>query len=89
MIAHSAAAARIYAATGPCFGPASYEVADDMRAEVQRRDPGAKAQFRASTRSGRWLFDLPGYAADCLAAAGAGRVEATGGDALADERFFN
>ena len=89
MVAHGAAAARIRAAIGPCIGPDSYEVADDMRAEVLRRDPGAKARFRGGARPGRWLFDLPGYAADRLAAAGAGHVEATGGDTLADERFFS
>ena len=60
-----------------------------MRAEVLRRDPGAKARFRGGARPSRWLFDLPGYAADRLAAAGAGHVEATGGDTLADERFFS
>lgn len=89
MVESGATAARIRAAIGPCIGPDSYEVAADMRAAVLRRDPGAKARFRAGARPGRWLFDLPGYAADRLAAAGAGHVEATGGDTLADARFFS
>lgn len=89
MVACGAAPPRIRAAIGPCIGPESYEVAGDMRAEVLRRDPDARGRFRAAARPGRWLFDLPGYAADRLAAAGAGRIEATGGDTLADERFFS
>ena len=59
-----------HAAVGPCIGPASYEVAADLRDAVLARDPG-DARFFAVGRPGHWLFDLPGYCAARLRAAGA------------------
>lgn len=80
---------RIAAAVGPCIGQASYEVAADLRDAVLARDP-ADARFFADGRPERWQFDLAGYCAARLQAAGTGRVEALFLDTLADEaRFFS
>ncbi len=78
----------VRAAIGPCIGPASYEVAADLRDAVLARDP-ADRMFFADGRPGRWLFDLPGYCAARLRAAGA-TVEALDADTLPDAaRFFS
>jgi YfiH family protein len=78
----------VHAAIGPCIGPASYEVAADLRDAVLARD-GADARFFAGCRPGHWLFDLPGYCAARLQAAGA-TVTTLDTDTLPDEaRFFS
>ena len=85
-----AARARIAAAIGPCIAQASYEVGPDLRGDVLARDPADARFFAPGARPDRWLFDLPGYCAARLAAAGAGTVTALGADTLADEaRFFS
>ena len=76
------------AVVGPCIGPASYEVAADLRDAVLARDPG-DARFFAAARPDRWLFDLPGYCAARLRAAGA-TAHVLGVDTLPDaDRFFS
>ena len=78
----------VHAAVGPCIGPASYEVAADMRDAVLAHDP-ANAGFFMPGRPERWRFDLPGYCAHRLRAAGAS-VTVLGADTLAEEaRFFS
>lgn len=80
---------RIAAAVGPCIGQASYEVAADLRDAVLARDP-EDARFFADGRPERWQFDLAGYCAARLRAAGTGTVEALFLDTLSDEaRFFS
>ena len=76
----------IHAVIGPCIGPASYEVAADLRDAVLARDP-ADARFFADGRPGHWLFDLPGYCAARLRATGA-TVSVIAADTVADERRF-
>ena len=76
----------VHAAIGPCIGPASYEVGADLRDAVLARDT-ADAHFFVPGRPGHWLFDLPGYCADRLRAAGA-TVGMIGADTLPDERRF-
>ncbi len=78
----------VQAAIGPCIGPESYEVGADLRDAVLARD-AADARFFADRRTGHWLFDLPGYCAARLRAAGAA-VTLLGDDTLPDEtRFFS
>jgi copper oxidase (laccase) domain-containing protein len=74
---------------GPCIRQPSYEVAADLRDAVLARD-GTDARFFAEgARPDRWQFDLAGYCAARLAAAGA-TVEVTPHDTLPDEaRFFS
>jgi copper oxidase (laccase) domain-containing protein len=78
----------VTAVVGPCIGPNSYEVAADLRDAVLARDP-ADARFFVGGRPGHWLFDLPGYCAARLRAAGA-TVHVLGTDTLTDVgRFFS
>ncbi len=78
----------VAAAVGPCIGPASYEVAADLRDAVLARD-AADARFFADGRPGRWRFDLPAYCAARLRAAGAA-VSVLDADTLPDAtRFFS
>lgn len=79
---------RIAAAVGPCIGQPSYEVAADLRDAVLAHD-AADARFFADGRAERWQFDLAGYCAARLRAAGVG-AEVLGLDTLAEEtRFFS
>ncbi len=89
MEAIGASRARVVAAVGPCIAQASYEV-DDAFAERFCRDDPANERFFVEARPGHPRFDLPGYVAHRLAAAGVARVELTGHDTYADEaRFFS
>jgi polyphenol oxidase len=81
---------RIVAAVGPCIGQASYEVAADLRDAVMERAPDDARFFADGLRAARWQFDLPGYCAARLYAAGVSEVVVTGIDTLAEEdRFFS
>lgn len=82
--------ARISAAVGPCIGRASYEVAADLRDAVLARDPQDERLFLDGARPDRWQFDLAGYCAARLAAAGVTRVALLDADTCADpDRFFS
>ena len=76
----------VHAAIGPCIGPASYEVAADLRDAVRAHNE-ADTRFFTDARPGHWLFDLPGYCAARLRAAGA-TVTVLDADTLPDERRF-
>ncbi len=89
MVALGAARARIVTAVGPCIRQPSYEVAADLRDAVLARDAADARFFADGARPDRWQFDLAGYCAARLAAAGVA-VEVTPHDTLADEaRFFS
>jgi YfiH family protein len=89
MMALGAEPARIAAVIGPCIRQPSYEVAADMRDAVLARD-AADARFFVEGRAERWLFDLPGYCAARLSAAGLTQVSVTPGDTAAEpDRFFS
>jgi YfiH family protein len=89
MVALGAEPGRIAAAVGPCIRQMSYEVAADMRDAVLAHDPGDARFFRAG-RPERWHFDLSGYCAARLRAAGVGQVSVTPGDTAAEpDRFFS
>jgi len=81
--------ARIAAAIGPAIARKSYEVDDVFQRRFADADP-ENDRFFAPGRAGHHQFDLEGYAAARLAAAGVPRVEALGLDTYADaERFFS
>ena len=81
---------RIAAAVGPCIGQASYEVGPDLRDAVLAHDVADAAFFAPGKRGDRWQFDLPGYCAARLRAAGLGSVATLGADTLAEpDRFFS
>jgi YfiH family protein len=80
----------IIAAIGPCIGHTSYEVAADLRDAVTARHSHDAVFFAEGARPDRWLFDLRGYCAARLRAAGVNRLDVSQEDTLADEaRFFS
>lgn len=81
---------RVVAVVGPCIAQPSYEVAADLRDAVLARDPADAVFFIDGRRPERWQFDLPGYCAARLRAAGVGAAVVTGVDTLTEEdRFFS
>lgn len=79
----------IAAVVGPCMAQASYEVDEAFEARFEAADPANTRFFRAG-RAGHALFDLEGYVAARLAAAGLGQVAMLGEDTYAQEdRFFS
>jgi len=90
MAALGAAAPQINAVVGPCIAQDSYEVGPDLRDAVLARSPADSGFFAPGRREDRWQFDLAGYCASRLCAAGVGHVIVTGVDTLAEEdRFFS
>jgi polyphenol oxidase len=90
MTALGAPASGITAAVGPCIAQTSYEVGPDLRDAVLLRSAADDRFFAPGQREDRWRFDLAGYCAARLRAAGVGHVIVTGLDTLAEEqRFFS
>ncbi|MGZ8335342.1 MAG: peptidoglycan editing factor PgeF [Allosphingosinicella sp.] len=80
---------RIAAAIGPAIARRSYEVDDTFCRRFAESDP-ANDRFFGPGRDGHHQFDLEGYIAARLAAAGVRRVEALGLDTYSDpDRFFS
>ena len=80
---------RIAAAVGPAIARRSYEVDDAFHRRFAEADP-ENDRFFAPGRGGHHQFDLEGYVAARLAAAGVTRVEALGLDTYSDaDRFFS
>ena len=77
---------RIVAAIGPTIAQASYEV----DAALRDRFPATAHRFFHPGRPERWQFDLPGFVADRLIAAGVAAVETLAEDTYAQPgRFFS
>ncbi|WP_428676094.1 peptidoglycan editing factor PgeF [Reyranella sp.] len=80
---------RIRVVVGPCIGPASYEVGPEFPAPFLAQDEANAAFFRAATRAGHFMFDLPGYLVHRIARNGVA-VSATGHDTLTGtDDFFS
>ena len=79
--------ARITAAIGPAIARKSYEVDEAFRHRFADAD-AANDRFFTPGREGHHQFDLEGYAAARLAAAGVRRVEALGLDTYAEPDLF-
>ncbi len=75
---------RITAVIGPCIAQASYEVGEDMRAQL---GPAGAAHLAPGTRPGHWQFDLAGFCLARLLAAGVAAT-ALGVDTFAQESAF-
>lgn len=79
----------VTAAIGPAIARKSYEVDDAFHRRFAETDP-ENDRFFTPGRAGRHQFDLEGYVAARLAAAGVSRVEALGLDTYAaPDRFFS
>jgi YfiH family protein len=63
-------ARRINATIGPCIHQASYEVSTDLRDAVLARNAADEKFFADGRAAQKWQFDLPGYCAARLGAAG-------------------
>lgn len=79
-------ATELHAVIGPCIQQASYEVGADMR-DVVLAAGRSGARFFSAGRPGHWWFDLPGFCAARLEAAGV-KAESLGLDTCALEREF-
>lgn len=73
---------------GPGICGQCYEVGDDVYARAATFTDGAGAFVPAGT-AGKWLFDLPGYVANRLQAAGVTEVCRSGACTFHEERFFS
>jgi len=79
----------IACAVGPCIGRASYEVSEGFERPFLERDED-DARFFSAGRPGHLQFDIAGYVAARLAAAGVGRVVMLDEDTYTQpERFFS
>ena len=87
MAALGARRERIAAAIGPCIAQASYEVSDVYADPFLAADPAFARFFRAG-KAGHRHFDLEGFVAAQLAAAGVRHVECLGRDTY-DGDFFS
>ena len=67
--------ARVVAAIGPCISQAAYEVGPEFEAAFSAVNQGYSRYFTVPTPSARAHFDLPGFIADRLKAAGIGHVD--------------
>lgn len=90
MVALGAKGGRITAAIGPCIRQHSYEVGADLRDAVLRRDRADGRFFAPGRNDAHWQFDLPGYCAARLAAAGVAAPDVLPFDTLSDDaRFYS
>jgi YfiH family protein len=69
----SQGAAETLAWLGPCIGPQSFEVGEEVREIFVASDPVAVTMFRPKS-GGKWLADLPGLARLRLNALGVTRI---------------
>jgi polyphenol oxidase len=80
---------RIACAIGPCIAQKSYEVDDGFFHRFAEADP-ENERFFAGGKPGHWQFDIEGYVASRLAAAGINRVQCFGEDTYSQpDRFFS
>jgi YfiH family protein len=75
MEALGARRSRIGCAVGPCISQANYEVGPEFRARFVGEDARFARFFVAAERADHHRFDLAGFAAGQLAAAGVDRIE--------------
>jgi len=80
----------IAVALGPTIGQANYEVGPEFVARFLDADAANARFFEPSDRAGHAMFDLPGYIASRVEAAGAGSFENLGLCTYAEpERFYS
>lgn len=90
MVRLGASRASITAGVGPAIEQRSYEVGPEFPERFIGQDPGNERFFMDSPREGHFLFDLKGYVAQRLAAAGVTQVEISPADTRGEpERFFS
>ena len=85
MAALGARPEKIVAVIGPCIAQPSYEVDEPFRAHFGQED----APFFRTGRAGHWQFDLAGYVAARLEAAGVGWIESLNRDTYTEAELFH
>ena len=85
MTALGAKRSNIVAAVGPCIGQASYEVGPEFVARFIERDQSFARYFANPQVSGHHHFDLAGFVADTVKAAGIDAVTVAGRDTCAED----
>ena len=89
MVALGARRGAIACAIGPCIGRASYEVSAGFERPFLDRD-GEDERFFSAGRPGHLQFDIAGYVAARLAAAGIGQIAMLDEDTYGQpDRFFS
>lgn len=89
MVALGAQRDAIACAIGPCIGRASYEVSETFADPFLARD-AQDVRFFTAGRPGHLQFDIAGYVAARLAAAGAGKITLLDEDTYSQpERFYS
>jgi hypothetical protein len=89
MLALGAQADRIIAAIGPTISGPNYEVGPQFAADLLATHPQAGNRI-SIPGGGVEHFDLPGFVADCLTAAGIGTIDHVGACTYAHpERYFS
>lgn len=90
MVKAGADPARMVAAIGPVIAQKSYEVDDAFLRRFCTEAPENERFFVSGRRADHWQFDLEGYVAARLAAAGVARVDMPGLDTYAlEDRYFS
>jgi polyphenol oxidase len=85
-----AARARIVAAIGPMIRQPNYEVGSELRESFVAADAANTRFFAPAERDGHFMFDLSGYVAARLAAAGVAVVDDLGACTYAEaDRFYS
>jgi YfiH family protein len=79
---------RILAATGPAIEQPSYEVGAEFRDRFLGTRADWRRYFEPGARADKFLFDLPGFVAGRLAAAGVATVDRLARDTRAEEDLF-
>lgn len=80
---------RIVCAVGPCIAQRSYEVDAGFLGQFVLDNP-ANERFFSDGKAGHYQFDIEGYVAARLAAAGVGKVECLGEDTYGQpDRYFS
>jgi YfiH family protein len=81
---------RIIAVLGPMIRQNNYETGADLRDRFVAADQANECFFRPAAREGHFMFDLAGYVAARLAAAGVGTIDDVDACTYADaEKFFS
>lgn len=83
-----AIAERVVAVVGPCIAQCSYEVGPEFPSPFLAEDAGHQTFFTASSRSGHFLFDLPGYVQQALRRLNLRDVAWVGRDTCAEDQHF-
>jgi polyphenol oxidase len=78
---------RMVAALGPMISQNNYEVGEELVVQFTKTD-AENARFFAAGRPGHAQFDLPGFIASRLAAAGIGQIEDLAACTYADPKRF-